>query len=559
MVGEVWLASGQSNMSMPLKGWPPSDPIKDAELEIANAEYPDIRMFKVANKYSLSEEKSFEGEWNVCTPRKAADFSATAYFFARRLYQELKVPIGIINSSWGGTPAEAWTSKAAIGDLGDFDELIKAIRDPENHRKTKEWFSQFQKVIVPENPDSWNELSLLNDSIAQPDYQIDNWSTMQLPGRVDLYNEVDVDGVFWMRRTIDLKNISLPYNFEMGITDDTDVVYFNGTKVGATAYDFTNARSYAIPKSLLKEGSNTIAIRLIDTGGPGSISTELKLTNDNAEEISLAGEWEYCITGEIYESNIYQYNLAEVSMENRPIVISPKPYSTPSILYNAMIHPLVPFKFKGTIWYQGESNVGRAEQYKRLFPSMITDWRTQWNSNFPFYFVQIAPYAYNTSGDPEKDDSQKLRDAQRSSLSLDNTGMVVTLDIGNNANIHPANKQDVGGRLAGLALANDYGKAIVASGPLYRNHKIKRESIFVEFDFIGSGLIANSSMILGFEIAGMDKKFISAEAVIVGDKVKVSADGISKPMYVRYAWRDTSVASLFNKEGLPVSSFTTDN
>jgi len=308
---------------------------------------------------------------------------------------------------------------------------------------------------------------------------------------------------------------------------------------------------------LLKKGNNTIAIRIIDTGGPGSIGGKMKLTNGK-ETISIEGNWKYIFTAEMYQDKIYIYDVEKIKKLKRPNILLANQW-TPSTLYNAMIHPLLPYNIKGAIWYQGESNVGRDEQYQRLFPAMIKDWRQRWNNNFPFYFVQIAPFNYQNSFNPMEDESQKLRDAQRHSLSLEKTGMVVTLDIGNNENIHPANKQDVGKRLAGLALANDYGKSIVASGPLFKRQTIKGKKIFLEFDAIGSGLMTKDSKLSGFEIAGVDKKFVEADAKIVGNKIKVCAKGISYPKYVRYAWRDTSGASLFNKEGLPASSFTTED
>ncbi|MFK8009282.1 MAG: GDSL-type esterase/lipase family protein [Saprospiraceae bacterium] len=558
MIGEVWLASGQSNMSMPLKGWLPNDPIKNSAEEIANAQYPNIRMFKVANKFSLEEEDSFVGKWDECNPKNAVDYSATAYFFARRLHQELNIPIGIIHTSWGGTPAEAWTSKMKIKELGDFEEMIEAIENPEREQLSKEWFDRWEKTNVPKEVEDWNHLELIDQHLARPEYISEGKLTIQLPGRIDLHEGRDIDGVFWFRRTIELEDISSDYSFEMGVADDTDVVYFNGKKIGATSYDFTNSRSYPIPKSLLKKGKNTIAIRLVDTGGPGSISNEIKLTNEKNKDISLIGKWDYIISGEIFQGQIYQYDLKKVNLSERPNILAPSPYVTPSCLYNAMIHPLIPYNIKGAIWYQGESNVGRAEQYQRLFPTMIKDWRTQWKDDFPFYYVQIAPYQYNSKGDPKLDKSQKLRDAQRNTLSLDKTGMVVTLDIGNNKNIHPSNKQDVGRRLAGLALSNDYGKKIISSGPLYKSHTIKQKNIFLTFDFIGSGLMAKNTNLIGFEIAGADRIFVTADAKIIGNRIQVSAKSISKPKFVRYAWRDTSEASLFNKDGLPASSFITE-
>lgn len=555
MIGEVWLASGQSNMQMPLKGWPPSDPIKDSEKEIANAQYSDIRMFTVARNYSLKEEEDFDGKWAVCSPENAPDFSATAYFFARRLHKELNIPIGIIHSSWGGTPAESWTSLGQIKTLDDFDEIVSAIENPNQQKMTKNWFSQMTKKSIPTDPSDWNTIDLNDEHIAETDFRREDWSITELPGRVDLVNGKGFDGAFWFVKTVELKDVSTDYTFVSGPADDTDVVFINGKRIGATSYKFSENRNYPIEKSLLKKGKNTIAIRIIDIGGPGSISSDLKLINQKGDEISLSGKWSSKVTAEIYAGHIYSYNLEKTDLSKRPNIVYPSPYATPSSLFNAMIYPLIPYTFKGAIWYQGESNVGRSEQYGRLFPTMIKDWRTKWNSEFPFYFVQIAPYKY--AGTVENK-SQELRDAQRNTLSLNKTGMVVTLDIGNNTNIHPANKQDIGGRLAGLALANDYGKNIISSGPLYKNFTIKGKKIWLEFENIGLGLIAKESNLTQFEIAGADKNFVPAIAIIKGDKIKVFAPSVSKPKYVRYAWRDTSSASLFNKEGLPASSFTTE-
>ncbi len=559
MIGEVWLASGQSNMQMSLKGWPPRDPIQDSEQEIANAEYLNIRMFRVGWNYSLEVENTFSGKWDVCSPETATDFSATAYFFARRLYQELNIPIGIIHTSWGGTPAEAWTSKEKIKSLGDFDEILANIEDPKMLQKTDDWYARWEKWDFPEKAEGWNTIDLNDLHIAKPDYEGRNWSKIKLPGQLDLYEGKDLDGAFWLRKTVELTDVSMNHTFVMGPVDDTDAVFFNGEKIGGTVNNYSDTRNYPIPKSLLKKGTNTIAIRVIDTGGPGSISGKFELTNGKETVVSLAGEWDRMVTAEFFKGEIYLYDLEKIDLSERPNIVYPSPYATPSVLYNAMINPLIPFNFKGAIWYQGESNVGRAEQYKRLFPAMIEDWRTRWESDFPFYFVQIAPYEYNKEEDKSLDKSQKLRDAQRYTLSLSKTGMVVTLDIGNPSNIHPANKQDVGARLAGFALGNDYGKDIVVSGPLYKSHSIKGNKLLLEFDYVGGGLLAKDDLLSDFEVAGADKEFVTAVAKIVGDQVSLSADGIEKPMYARYAWRDTSTGSLTNVEGLPASSFTTED
>ena len=557
LIGEVWIASGQSNMEMSLKGWPPNDPIKNSEEEIANANYPAVRMFNVARNYNLKTVDAVSGKWNVCSPKSVEDFSATAYFFARRLYKELNVPIGIIHSSWGGTVAEAWTSKKALYELGDFDEFIGSLKDSKKWKNTKDWYSKLDSLLIPQTNEDWAALNFNDLEIAQDEFNYENWKNIELPGRYDTFNDWEFDGVVWLRRNVEIDDITADYVLSMGAIDDMDTVYFNGKKVGGLVGHGHNIteRIYTIPKELLKKGKNSIAIRAIDTGGPGSITGTLELTNKNNSTISLNGTWSYQPMAEMYNGRLYTYDLNKVDLSQRPKIMVMGP-NLPSVLYNAMINPLVPYSIKGAIWYQGESNVGRAEQYSRLFPKMINDWRSQWKADFPFYYVQIAPYNYGTQ--PNEEGSMNLRDAQRKSLKTKNTGMVVTMDIGNFMNIHPANKQDVGSRLAGLALTNDYGKSIVSSGPLYKSHEISGNKLILEFESIGSGLIANNSGLSEFEIAGADKKYVVAKAKIVGDKVQLSSSSVRKPKYARYAWKDISNASLFNKEGLPASSFTTE-
>jgi len=344
----------------------------------------------------------------------------------------------------------------------------------------------------------------------------------------------------------------------LGAIDDMDVTYINGQRVGSMVGTgkWNLPRTYVIPKSVLIQGKNTIAIRAMDTGGGGSIDAPMVMSNESGSAISLAGSWRYKVVAEIYRGAFYAYELGSPGFSKRPQLLQLHA-NVPTVLFNAMLHPLIPYSIKGAIWYQGESNVGRAEQYQRLFPAMIADWRSRWEKEFPFYYVQIAPYHYNGNPDPSTDISQKLRDAQRLSLQTPNTGMIVTMDIGNFENIHPANKQDVGKRLAGWALAKDYGKDIVPSGPLYKNHEQVDNTLVLYFDYIGSGLKAAEAGLTGFEIAGADGNFVPAQAQIVGEKIQVSAEGVSQPVHARYAWRDNGVATLFNQEGLPASGFTT--
>lgn len=556
LFGEVWLASGQSNMQMSLKGWPPNDPILNSAEEIAGANYPEIRMFTVARNMTVKPVDHIEGQWKAASPETAGDFSASAYFFARRLHQELNVPIGIVHSSWGGTAAEAWTSSKTLRELGDFDQELDAIEKPGVFDQVDQWFAQWPSKEFPTTEEEWQNVDFSDAEVPEPVFDDSDWIAVELPGRIDLINEQTFDGVVWLRKEFDLsEQPASDYTMSIGAIDDMDATYINGQKIGGLAgQGYWNVpRTMKVPQSLLKKGKNIIAIRVIDTGGGGSVGGPIELSNAQGV-ISLEGTWRSTQIAEIYMNKFYVYDPAKGNT-GRPEIMQMNP-NIPSVLYNAMMHPLVPYTIKGVIWYQGESNVGRDEQYKRLFPAMIGDWRQKWEYEFPFYFVQIAPYLYNP--DPDRQVSQKLREAQRHSLKTANTGMVVTLDIGNPSNIHPANKRDVGSRLAGLALANDYGKDLVASGPLYKGFKTENSKLSVEFDFVGSGLFCPEKELTGFEIAGKDQVYVPARAKIKDNVVVLSHPNVKMPEYVRYAWRDDSHATLFNIEGLPASSFSSE-
>lgn len=554
LIGEVWLASGQSNMDIPLKGWPPGDTIFHSKQEIAQANYPDIRLLKVPFNMSAAPIDSIGGEWLPASPENAGDFSATAYFYARKLYQELHVPIGIIQSSIGGTPAEAWTSKGYLEKLGDFDEKIKGLDKLEN--STENWFKKWPTREVPKTDEQWENINFADLAAAKPGFDDSKWTTIKLPGRFDQLNEGEFDGAIWLRKEFIVEDITADYILKIGAIDDMDATYINGKKIGGLAGQrAANApREMVIPKSLLVKGKNTIAIRAIDTGGPGSVSGQMTISNNTGADISIAGNWKSQVIAEIYNGKFYTYNL-QTDISQRPD-ISQLNSNSPTVLFNAMIHPLIPYTIKGVIWYQGESNVGRAEQYKRLFPLMIEDWRDKWGYQFPFYYVQLAPFLY--SAPDQKEQSQKLRNAQRYALRLPKTGMVSTLDIGYLKTAHPPHKQEVGERLAGFALANDYEKKMVASGPLYKKVSASGHELIIEFESVGSGLAASDKGLFGFKIAGADKRYVAAQAKIVGNKVVVNSPSVAAPVYVRYAWSDSSAASLFNKEGLPASTFTSE-
>ncbi|MDA9985060.1 sialate O-acetylesterase [Flavobacteriaceae bacterium] len=556
MVGEVWLASGQSNMEMTLMGWPPNDIINNADEEIAKSSYPKIRMFNVEKQISLSPLHSINGSWKIASPNETKNFSATAYFFAKELYKKLQVPIGIINSSWGGTPAESWTSKMTIDSFQEFKSVAKTINTSSLYKSELKWFSQFKTIGIPKTEKQWIDLNLSDGLIVEANYNDSDWSKIQLPGRYDGHiNGGEFNGAIWFRKNVFIDDLDSDYILTIGAVDDMDETYVNGHKIGGlTGMGYWNKkREFKIPKSILNEGKNTIAIRAIDAEGVGEIIGPMTLSNDNDIKISINGDWKYKMIAEIHNNKFYLYGIDETDFTSRIKTITLSP-GVPTVLYNGMINPLIPYTIKGVIWYQGESNVGRAEQYKKLFPAMIKDWRKKWNYDFPFYYVQIAPYQYNIKKDSRTDISQDLREAQRHSLKVNNTGMVVTLDIGNFNNIHPSNKQDIGNRLARLALSNDYSINLVPSGPLFKGLKVNGNKLILEFHNHGSKLMSKGDL-LGFEIAGADKKYVFANAKIINNTVELYSNTITDPLYARYGWKDKAVPSLFNLEGLPASSF----
>ena len=559
LIGEVWLVSGQSNMAMTLKGYP-NEPILNSESEILNANYPNIRMFTVIKSISIKPLDSLNGEWIQTSSNSVKDFSATAYFFAKEIHEELNIPVGIINSSWGGSPAESWTSQKKLQELGLFSETLNDIEESSPGEIIELWFKQFKSKDIPKQK---NPKDLLKNEYDQLDFSDNdfndfelndlNWGTVKLPGRFDNLISTQFDGAVWFRKEVEIDDITSDYTLNIGYIDDMDKTYINGHYVGGlSGYGVWNQkREFLIQKSLLKKGKNIIAIRAIDTGGPGFFQGPMNLSNNQDEVISIEGNWKYKPIAEIYEKKFYIYN-KETSISKRPNYIKLNPF-LPKVLFNSMINPLIPFSIKGALWYQGESNVGRHEEYNTLFPGLIEDWRSRWEMEFPFYYVQIAPFRYTE--DPSKNVSQKLRESQRNSLKTSKTGMVVTLDIGNNTNIHPANKQDVGKRLARLALTNDYNSGLNPLGPILKSVERLNNSVKLNYDHVADGLLHLKGKVNQFKIAGSDNQFFEGIVLINKDNILISSDFIKNPKYVSYAWSDTPEATLFNSDGFPASSF----
>lgn len=550
MIGEVWLCSGQSNMEMPLAGW---GKIMNFQQEIEAANYPNIRLFTVQRNISnqpLTEMTAKSGGWVACSPETVADFSAVAYFFGKNLYEKMKVPIGLINSSWGGTIAEAWTSGHSLKTMPDFESSVAAMQN--KSVETKDIKEKYNQDSI-----AWQRLSektdrgLLNGKVLWTDKNRSDadWKTMKIPDNWENQSLPNFDGVVWFRKTIDIptdwQNKKLTLNLDM--IDDNDITYFNGVEVGHTD-GWNLARIYTIPASLAKAGKAVISVRVFDTGGGGGIYGNpqlMKLSLSPEKSIPLAGTWQYKIG-----FNLTEIPAAPVTWNNP---------NQPTVLYNAMINPIIPYKIKGVIWYQGESNSDKAYQYSELFPLLIRDWRKQWKSDFPFYFVQLANYTTQLP-QPSEAAWAELREAQLQTLHLENTGMAVIIDIGDAKDIHPKNKQEVGHRLSLIAGANNYNENIAFSGPIYESYRMQGNSIRITFKHTENGLkTPNDEPLKGFAIAGLDHVFHWADAVIQGNEVVVSCKEVENPIAVRYAWAANPVCNLYNGADLPASPFRTDD
>jgi sialate O-acetylesterase len=552
LLGEVWLCSGQSNMEMPLGGW---GKVLNYKNEIDFANYPNVRLLHIKKTTALQPEEKLEtltNGWQACSPLTISEFSSVAYFFGRDLNTDLKVPVGLINASWGGTVAEAWTSAESLNQMTDFQGAIQVLKDYSKGRfmdayddKMKDWERQVfavDKGFTSGLP-HW----------AANKYIDANWATMNLPSSWEKAELTNFDGVVWFRKTIEIpkKWVGKELVLSLDKIDDNDITYFNGEKIGATDGPAVE-RIYTIPGKLVRRGDAVITVRITDIGGEGGLTGErakmylaLK-TQKVTSSVMLSGDWKY---------------QPSVNFKDIPAPANPADPNKPTVLYNAMINPLAPYAIQGVIWYQGESNANRADQYKELFPLLIKDWRRAWGQDFPFFFVQLANYK-ERQPNPSNSKWAELREAQLQTLRVENTGMAVTIDIGEANDIHPKNKQEVGRRLALIAKTNIYKdkRTHGSSGPIYKGYEVEYDQIRIRFDYVESGLkTKDGKKPEGFAIAGSDRKFYWADAVIEGDEIVVSSPHVNRPVAVRYAWADNPACNLYNKNNLPASPFRTDN
>jgi sialate O-acetylesterase len=544
LVGEVWLCSGQSNMEWPMTS------IVGNEEEIEQASNNEIRIFTVPKNVQFAPSGNLAGgEWRVVTPENIADFSAVAYFFGKNLQQQYRFPVGLIGSYWGGTDIETWMSKEAAAGSELLDESLEelALLDIPKYRANQEAKKKDLQKYIHTPTDGLIDGKAL---WADPAYDDADWDIMPVPGMWETSLLPDVDGIVWFRKTIYLtkEQASADAVLYLGMIDDSDLSWVNGNFIGQTEQKYNALRRYKVPQAYLREGANVITVRVTDTGGGGGIWGDSKFLRfeTGADRLELSGDWKFRLSPLMLRINDTRFD----------------PNLYPTLLYNGMVHPLHRYALAGVLWYQGENNVDRAEEYKTLFPALIKDWRKQFSyPELPFLYVQLANFMAEKKN-PEESSWAELREAQNTALALPRVGAAITIDIGAADDIHPQNKKEVGNRLYLAARKIAYGDQLVYSGPVYQSKQIKDNKVYLTFSHTGSGLISHNKYgyISGFQIAGKDRKFYWAKAYLEEDKVVVYSDEVAQPLAVRYAWSDNpGTIDLYNQEGLPASPFRTDN
>lgn len=535
--GDVWIASGQSNMEMPM--WRVATLYAD---DIAEADLPLVREFDVPRAYDFDapREDVEGGEWRPATPESVPHFSAVGFFFARELHGRYDVPIGIISSNYGGSAAESWMSEEALDAYPHYLAIAKSYRDDEYLADLIE----ADRAVAA----AWQAHADANDTgLAEgwsgTDVDDGAWATMSVPGYWADTPTGAVNGVVWFRKTVELPRgaAGKPGELLLGRIVDADRAWVNGVEVGNTGYQYP-PRGYDVPADVLQAGENLVAVRVVSQRGNGGFVPDKPYELRVAGEIvDLEGDWHY-----------------RVGIETGPLPGEKfVTHRQPLGFHNAMLAPLFDTRIKGVIWYQGETNTDRPREYRTLIPAMIRDWRESFGQgDFPFLFVQLASFmeAYPY---PTESGWAATREAQRLALSEPNTGMAVTIDVGEWNDIHPLDKKTVGERLALAARSIAYGEQdLVASGPMIRAARKCGGTVTLEFDHVGGGLVARGESLQGFAVAGENRLFGWADAAIEGRTVILTSDSVVSPSIVRYAWADNpDTANLYNAEGLPASPF----
>lgn len=531
LIGDVYFCSGQSNMVLGMERLRENYPN-----EIENDDFPQIRNFFVPTKSDVTHEHDDlpVGKWKLATKEGILEFGGVTYFFAKKLYKKYKVPIGIINSSVGGTPIEAWMSENAFAEFPQHLAQIKNFKDTA--------FMNRQVKAFPQN----------TSNRTKPSYVPNTWYDFFMPGYLADQGVRNLNGVVYFKKEIDVPAAmtGAAAKLYMGRIIDSDSTFVNGVFVGNITYQYP-PRRYNIPANLLKQGKNIILVKVTNTSGKGGFVPDKNYAlQANGQTIDLRGEWQYQVNQVFPRAT----NLPRTSSTPSPIVAQ----NSPTGLYNTMVAPAINYAIKGFLWYQGETNAGQPKEYAKLLPALISDWRAKWGlGNIPFLYAQLPNYM-EVDYSPVESDWAQLRQSQLQALNLTNTGMAVAIDAGEWNDIHPLNKKEIGERLALWAEHLAYGdRNIVYSGPIVKSATSNDHQVVLRFDHVGNGLVTNDKLPLyHFAIAGADKKYVWAQAKIEGDSVIVWNDSITEPTAVRYAWADNPRgANLYNMEGLPASPF----
>jgi len=544
LVGDVWLCGGQSNMELGIGR------VNHATEEIKDANHPEIRLFLVKQKvsYSPAQVPDANGGWKICSPQTISEggssgFSAVAYFFGRRLQQDIHVPVGLIEDCVGGSLVESWMSPQTLRKVGGYDQKLDAIERlraegaPEYGSFLMHWLHQYDVGL---NGQTW----------AAPDLNDSDWQIVHIPGAFEEMRLADAPCVVWFRKEIVLPD-PLPAgkaSIHLGWVEKMDTTYINGHWVGASSWVEHN-RDYDVPRNDLKPGTNLVTLCIFkwkSKDGFLSKPSEMHLDVSNTV-VPLAGEWKGKLS-----FNAKPPHPMPLDFENYPTM--------PAVLYLGMIDPVAPLAIKGAIWYQGEANFMQAYQYRALLPAMIDNWRELFGQgDFPFYIVGLPAFMERRS-EPGTDGWAELREAQAlTAEKVPNCALATTVDTGEADNIHPKNKVPVGDRLAYCALAQTYGEKIPYQGPTYNSMKHLPGALKLNFAHTDGGLIVNGDKLGEFSIAGKDQKWHWANARIEGDSVVVSSPEVPDPVAARYAWQANPLATLYNKAGLPAVPFRTDD
>ena len=541
LFGEVWLCSGQSNMQFKVRQ------VINAKYEIHRADNPLIRQVSIHDKLSFQPEPFVDSTlWVTSSPQTTGEFTAVGYFFAKNIYERLHVPIGIINDNWGGSQVESWISKDAMMGSDDLKEYAKQM--PDNWEESdagaeKKFKAQLTNQQTGKMPDMDEAV------VLKSDYSFSGWLPSAAPTIWDWVGLPGYRGEGYMMKEIWLDSIraTLPCTLSLGEYDSRFSWFVNGKPIHGSQ---DKNMVVSLPPHTWMAGRNLLLLEI----GPQPVSDEIA--------VGIFGESDLLFM----DFDGERISLADDKWKMLPKLDKPHHYahwmnSEGAIIYNAMLHPIIPLSIRGVLWYQGEANTDHAVEYRRTFPLMIESWRKEWNDNFPFLFVQLSSFGSNESSNAGNKWAE-LRESQTQTLRLPNTGMSVTTDIGDSKDVHPKNKQEVGRRLAAIALNDVYGISQTCSGPVYHSVSFSNGKAFVSFTSVGKGLSAKNryGALNGFEIAGSDRKFYFALANIQDNQVVVRSDSVLNPVAVRYGWSNAPVEiNLYNIEGFPASPFRTDD